>query len=253
MPQDFVARAVVDTVRALPRYPALSVLDLSCGQAEIIRVLKDDGCGVRGTHFRGDDYKLHGVPKAQWKDLPIDPEIDLLQPLPYPSGSFDVVVLSEVVEHLSTYIPVIHEVGRLLRGGGHLVLSTPNISRLHSRLHFFFTGTHKLIRRRVGWDIAPSESYAYHISPVDFPLLHTLLFQAGLRVRRLRFTRFKAKHAWLFLLFPLLWLSTRAETRKRVAEGRHKQGEEDLLRWMTHPAMLASEQLLLIAEKTVAV
>ena len=66
----------------------------------------------------------------------------------------------------------------------------------------------------------------------------TVNSRAGLRVRRLRFTRFKAKHAWLFLLFPLLWLSTRVETRKRVAEGRHKQGEEDLLRWMTHPAML---------------
>jgi 2-polyprenyl-3-methyl-5-hydroxy-6-metoxy-1,4-benzoquinol methylase len=252
MPQDFVARAIIKAIRAFPRYPALSILDLSCGRAEIIRDLRDDGCGVRGTHFRGDDYKLHGRRKPQWEDLPIDQEIDLLEPLPYKSDSFDVVILSEVAEHLPTYIRVVHEAGRVLRGGGYLVLSTPNISRLHSRLHFFFTGTHKLIRRRVGWDISPTELYAYHISPVDFPLLHTLLFQAGLRVRRLGFTRLKLKHSWLVLLFPLLWLFTRMETSRRVSKGLHERGEKDLLRWMMHPAMLASEQLLLIGQKVVA-
>lgn len=253
MPQDLVARAIVSAIRALPNYPALSVLDLSCGQAEIIRELAADGCEIRGTHFRGDDYKLHDAPRSLLENLPIDQEVDLTEALPYPASSFDVVILSEVGEHLPTYIQVVHEAGRILRGQGHLVLSTPNISRLHSRFHFFLTGTHKLIRRRVGWDILPSELYAYHISPVDFPLLHTLLFQAGLRVRRLGFTRFKPEYAWLVLLFPVFWLFTRLETRKRVAPGLHKKGEEDLFRWMLHPAMLASEQLLLIAQKVSSV
>ena len=49
---------------------------------------------------------------------------------------------------------------------------------------------------------------------------------------------FKPQHAWLFLLYPLLWINTRAEIRDR-----------DLFRWMMHPAMLASEQLLLVAQK----
>jgi len=251
VPQTFVARAVVAAVRALPGYPDLAVLDLSCGRGEIMRQLAADGCRVRGTHYRRDDYKLRDAPSAQLADLPIDGDVDLLRPLPYAAGSYDVVLLTEVVEHLPTCIPVTHEVGRILRPGGHLVLSTPNVARLHSRLHYFLTGTHKLIRRRVGWDIAPDDLYAFHIGPVDFPLLHAVLHQAGLQMERLVFTRFKLRHAWLLLLYPLFWLATRVETRKGVRPGPRREGEDDLFKWMRHPAMLASEQLLLVARRGV--
>jgi len=181
--------------------------------------------------------------------IAIDPDVDLTRPLPYGSAAFDLAILCEVAEHLPTYIPVIAEIGRVLAPSGHLILSTPNVARLHSRWHFFWTGTHKLIRRRVGWDLTPDDLYAYHITPVDFPLLHTLLRQAGLSVERLEVTRFKWKHAWLFLLYPFIWLSTRLETRRHRSGSGHAAGEEDLFRWMTRPAMLGSEQLLLTARK----
>jgi hypothetical protein len=129
------------------------------------------------------------------------------------------------------------------------VLSTPNVARLHSRWHFLFTGTHKLIRRRTGWDLGPDDLYAFHTNPIDFPLLHTLLHQAGLSVTRLDVTLFKWKHAWMLLLYPFVWFATRIETRRHRSGPEHARGEEDLFRWMTRPAMLVSEQLLLTARK----
>jgi SAM-dependent methyltransferase len=248
VPQKHVFEAVLRAARRLPGYPRLRVLDLSAGRGEIAAALAKDGCDVRGTHFRADDYKLKNA-VAPPPGIAIDPDVDLTRPLPYGSAAFDLVILCEVAEHLPTYIPVIAEVGRVLAPSGRLVLSTPNVARLHSRWHFFWTGTHKLIRRRVGWDLAPDDLYAYHITPVDFPLLHTLLHQAGLSVERLDVTRFKWKHAWLFLLYPFLWLSTRLETRRHRSGPGHAAGEEDLFRWMTRPAMLGSEQLLLTARK----
>ena len=111
----------------------------------------NDGCTVRGTHYRNDDYKLTEQKGPMMIDgLPIDPDVDLLKPLPYESGSYDVVLLSEVIEHLPAHQPIISEVGRVLVPRGVFVMSTPNLQRLHSRWHFFWTGTHKLIRRRVG-------------------------------------------------------------------------------------------------------
>ncbi len=250
MPQQFVRDAILSAARRLPAHPRLSVLDLSCGRGEIIAALARDGCQVRGTHYRGDDYKLTEHPgRIETAGLPVDSDVDLLEPLPYPSESFDLVVLSEVVEHLASFRNAVAEAGRVLKSGGYLILSTPNIARLHSRWHYFWTGTHKLIRRRVGWDLSPDALYAYHTNPVDFPLLHTLLFQAGLRVVRLGFTRFKAKHAWLLALYPLVWLATRIETARHRMGRAHAQGERDLFRWMVHPAMLASEQLLVTARK----
>ena len=254
MPQPHVRDAVLRAARRLPGFPALRVLDLSAGRGEIAAALTRDGCAVRGTHFRADDYKFAespepletaGLPVA----IPIDEGVDLTRPLPYPAASFDVVVLCEVAEHLASYIAVIGEIGRVLAAGGFLILSTPNLARLHSRWHFFWTGTHKLIRRRVGWDLRAEDLYAYHISPVDFPLLHTLLRQAGLAVERLEVTRFKWRHAWLLLAYPAVWIATRLETRRHRSGTAHAAGEEDLFRWMTHPAMLASEQLLLVARK----
>lgn len=251
MPQEFVRDAILSAARRLPTYPRLSVLDLSCGRGEIIAALARDGCQVHGTHYRADDYKLTEDPgRIETAGLVVDSDIDLLRPLPYPSESFDLVVLSEVVEHLPRFRTAIAEAGRVLKLGGYLILSTPNIARLHSRWHFFWTGTHKLIGRRVGWDVSPEALYAYHTNPADFPFLHTLLFQAGLRVVRIDFTRFKAKHAPLLMLYPFVWLATRIETMRRRTGEAHARGERDLFRWMVHPAMLASEQLLLTVRKT---
>lgn len=253
MPQDFVTAAILKSVRELPGYPKLSVLDLSCGRGEILSALVNDGCTARGTHYRSDNYKLTPqVTPLMTGGLQIDDGIDLMEPLPYEPESFDLVVLSEVIEHLESFMPIVRETVRVLRAGGHFVMSTPNMARLHSRLRFFLTGTHKLIRRRVGWDLAPDELYAYHSNPVDFPFLHTLLHQSGMHVRAINFTRFKVRHAWLLLAYPLVWVATQLWTREKITTDEHRRGERDLRRWMLSPAMLASEQLLLVARKDAA-
>jgi 2-polyprenyl-3-methyl-5-hydroxy-6-metoxy-1,4-benzoquinol methylase len=235
-------------MRRLPGYPSLKVLDLSCGQGEILSALARDGCDVRGTHYREDDYKTSGKEVFLRKGL-IDTGVDLTLGLPYADGSFEVVILSEVVEHLGTYHLVISEAGRVLKPGGHLLLSTPNIHRVHSRWHFFWSGTHKLIRRRVGWDLKRDDLYAYHINPVDFPLLHTLLHQSNMKISHLAFTRFKMRHAYWLLLYPVFWLSSRLEMGRKKGDELWRKGERDLFRWMVHPAMLYSEQILLVARR----
>jgi len=177
MPQSYVVDAVVAAVKELPDFPRLRVLDLSCGEAEILNHLKSLGCEVQGTHYRSDDYIVED--RKELANVPVVSGVDLHKPLPFEDASFQVVILSEVLEHLEWHGTVIREAGRILKPGGHLLFTTPNIFRLHSRLQFFLTGKHKLIRRRLGWDMNYDERYAYHITPVDFPLAHALLHQAG--------------------------------------------------------------------------
>jgi len=49
--------------------------------------------------------------------------------LPWPEGSFDVVLFCDVIEHMEpTVVPaVVERLGRLLRPGGRLVISSPNL------------------------------------------------------------------------------------------------------------------------------
>jgi SAM-dependent methyltransferase len=247
MPQTFITRAVVRAVRRLPAFPSLSVLDLSCGEGEILSLLKKEGCQVLGTRYRTGDYIIERD-LAKENDVAVRDDVDLLGQLPFADQSFDVVVLVEVLEHLPSHERVLREAARVLRTGGHLLITTPNIARVHSRFWFFLSGSHKLIRRRVGWDVTESELYAYHTNPVDFPLFHSLLAQSRLHVVRLGWTRFRWKSALWLPLYPLFALAALAEYRGGE-NAAHRAGENDLRRLMWHPALLASEQLFVLARR----
>ena len=107
---------------------------------------------------------------------------DLAAPLPFASQAFDAVVSTEVVEHLEDPHRLIRECARILRPGGTLVLSTPNILSVYSRLHFLLLGTFDFFDTLSG-----SRETAYfgtkgHINPVGFPELRYALVSSGFRI-----------------------------------------------------------------------
>jgi len=54
--------------------------------------------------------------------------------LPYDDNTFDIVVISEVLEHLNfNPLPVIQELNRIIKKGGLLYLTVPNIARFDRR------------------------------------------------------------------------------------------------------------------------
>jgi 2-polyprenyl-3-methyl-5-hydroxy-6-metoxy-1,4-benzoquinol methylase len=69
--------------------------------------------------------KLH----VQWVQHSI-----LEPPLPFPAQSFDLITLFEVLEHLPQPHIVLQEIARLLRPGGLLVITVPNVANLRNRL-----------------------------------------------------------------------------------------------------------------------
>ena len=55
------------------------------------------------------------------------------EPFPFPSRSFDVVLFCEILEHLQLDpAAALREIHRVLKDGGTLVLTTPNVSRLEN-------------------------------------------------------------------------------------------------------------------------
>lgn len=63
-------------------------------------------------------------------------------PFPLPDASFDVAVMTEVLEHLREYpARTLAEVRRILRPGGLLVLTTPNAAYLRKRMTLVFGGS----------------------------------------------------------------------------------------------------------------
>jgi len=62
-------------------------------------------------------------------------QIDLeTQTFPFPDESFDVVICNQVLEHLKQIYLPLSEIHRVLKEGGHAVISVPNLAALHNRL-----------------------------------------------------------------------------------------------------------------------
>ena len=53
---------------------------------------------------------------------------------PYEDGQFDAVVCNQVLEHLKQIYLPLSEIHRVLKVGGHAVISVPNLAALHNRL-----------------------------------------------------------------------------------------------------------------------
>lgn len=92
--------------------------------------------------------------------------------LPFRAAAFDVILLSEVVEHLAAPEQVVSEAGRVLRPGGSLLVTTPNYRSLWPLLEW-------LVDRL---DLAPKMAGEQHISRFHARSLRALLDQTGLRV-----------------------------------------------------------------------
>ena len=112
------------------------VLELGCYMQ--ITPLLERLCGYR--EVRGGYYGKLGKTDRKTMQFPdgefscvvdcFDAERDVF---PYPDGHFDLVVAGEVIEHL-TFDPMhmLLEIRRVVRDGGHLLITTPNVGSITS-------------------------------------------------------------------------------------------------------------------------
>jgi SAM-dependent methyltransferase len=252
MPQHFIVELVLNEIKKIPSYNDAKILDLSCGEGEILTELQVLGCKyLHGSRYVLNDYiiKDDRLTEDTSSKIMVNNTVDLTKPLPYDSEQFDIIILTEVIEHLESFRSVLYEAGRILRKNGTLILSTPNINRLHSRWNFFLFGDHKVINRRLGWDLKKEDLYAYHISPVDFQYLHTLLYQAHIKINSMRTTRVKYRHFIWFVFYPFFFVLSLFYYRKGEAGSLRNEGEKDIIKYMRSFAMLYSEQIFIVARK----
>ncbi len=87
-------------------------------------------------------------------------------------NKFDAVVAIEIIEHLENPFQFARECAKLLKPGGLLFLTTPNVESVHSRLIYFYTG-------RLSSFGEYETVRTAHISPIFKWKLDMLLEEAG--------------------------------------------------------------------------
>jgi ubiquinone/menaquinone biosynthesis C-methylase UbiE len=80
-----------------------------------------------------------GLQMGSWDQTKLDIICDITD-IPEPDSSFDAIMCVEVFEHLPNPILAIKEFSRLLRSGGHLIITAPFCSLTHFAPYHFYTG-----------------------------------------------------------------------------------------------------------------
>ena len=106
------------------------VLDLGCSPGHLAMALVKAGFEVQGIDLNAvwlAKYAPGWPERLRITHTNIEQE-----PLPFPDESFDFVIFTEVLEHIAITDPcvVLQEIRRVLRPGGRMLLSTPNVANL---------------------------------------------------------------------------------------------------------------------------
>ena len=105
------------------------LLEVGCGSGRFLNRMRKAGWAVEGIDFdpvaAARVEEKYGIPVA----------VGSLPELGYPEGAYDVVAMSQVIEHVPDPVALLQECRRVLRPGGRLVLSTPNASSVAHRVY----------------------------------------------------------------------------------------------------------------------
>ena len=140
--------------------PDVRILDIGCGFCETLAYHQARGCDVYGVEV---DENVKTVAEKYQFDVRIGP----FDPDCYTPESFDYVTMQQVIEHVDDPLETLQDVAKILRPGGHAVLTTPNAHGWGTRAfgrkwinwhapyhrHFFSNSSMKIAAQSAGLDI----------------------------------------------------------------------------------------------------
>lgn len=129
-------RVLAFVEKALREVEYTSVLDLGCGEAPFY--------GIYGR--KASESVLVDWDNGVHSKSCVDVFCDISRRLPFDDQSFDLVLLSDVLEHILDPLSVIKEVCRVLKVGGALVMNTPFLYWLHEEPYDFNRYTEHSLR-----------------------------------------------------------------------------------------------------------
>ncbi len=170
---------------------ALEILDVGCGAGNMVHHLSRYG------HVRGIEVDPRPVKIAQSRGYDVR-QADAAKGIPFEDATFDLVTALDVIEHVEDDAAVLRQARRVLKPGGHLLVTTPAFR----------------------WLWSYNDELNAHKRRYTAGELGARLSKSGLRVQRLSYN--------FFLVFPLaagliLW---RNRTRRRIELSSHHFQED---------------------------
>jgi SAM-dependent methyltransferase len=171
------------------------VVDLGAGYGtDLLNVKKSLG---RGTYVAVEEHapyrkmlKAEGITSHA-----VNIETDKL---PFEDNSVDVIIANQIIEHVKEIFWIFHEIHRVLKPGGVIIVGVPNIASLHSRIGLLF-----------GAQPTAIEMYSAHVRGITYKNFKNLLEVDGFfKVRGVKGANFypfpRQVSRWLEKAFPTM-------------------------------------------------
>lgn len=149
-----------------------NILDIGCYDGTFLSLIKN-----RNNNFFGIEASDWGAEKSREKEIEVSQYFfDDKTGFPFEDGFFDLVVAGEIIEHIYDTDFFLEEIRRVLKPGGHLIISTPNIASLGRRIFLLF-GVNPII------ELSPNEPESSgHIRYFTFKTFKKILEKHGFKI-----------------------------------------------------------------------
>lgn len=219
------------------RWPRGRVLEMAAGSGAFAHRLVELGFEVEACDLFPEQFRLAGVPIKF---------ADLSRRLPYDDSSFDLLSCLEGIEHLEDQFAFVRECWRILRPGGHMLISTPNILGLASRCRYFWTGFFPLATRPMNEHRkAPVHD---HIHLITYYELRYILRTTGFLIEGVttdRIRKYGLLHGWAY---PAVRFATR-RALAREPDRLQQEANRQIASHMLSPELLFGRTLMVMSHK----
>jgi SAM-dependent methyltransferase len=210
----------------------LRVLDIPSGAGAFTNRLLNQQMEVHSA----DIDNLMQVANANFR------RADMNERLPYEDNFFDAVVCIDGIEHLENPFYFIRECRRVIKSGGRLILSTPNINSIRSRWRWFWTSHHN--KNKVPLNEG-KPSPMHHINMMSYQRLRYILHSNGLRITRVETNRVKGI-SWAFAIFvPIAYLFTLFVYNREEKDPVQKKVNREISRHLFTKPLLFGETMII--------
>jgi ubiquinone/menaquinone biosynthesis C-methylase UbiE len=182
-------------VGILANQPRGTLLDVPAGEGALAARLIEAGFDVRCCDLYPEIFRLNGVDIHQGN---LDAE------LPFGDQSFDYVTCLEGLEHIENPQQAMREFARVLKRGGRLIVSVPNILNIEERLKWLlhgYTSHFKPISRaasaRLHTEYDGRVEIGAHVNPIGYSELRYILEKNGFEIASTHRDKPKG-NAWLY-------------------------------------------------------
>jgi SAM-dependent methyltransferase len=121
----------------IPVYVKGNLIDLGCGKVPLYHVYRD---------YIVDNICIDW-PNVNHQNSFIDFECDLNKILPFDSGSFDSIIISDVFEHIHSPQLLWQEMARIIKSDGYILMNVPFFYWLHEEPYDYFRYTKYAIEK----------------------------------------------------------------------------------------------------------